>query len=98
MLDNKNIQKIFSLGDIRKKQLINEVPERTRETYREFLYYSMGGPFGNPGFTQVYRLDYSNDTNVLNPHTFLTTQHTLAGASGNSNYGWFGGIDCLEYF
>jgi hypothetical protein len=93
MLDNKNIQKIFSLGDIRKKQLLGEVPERTRETYREFLYYSMGGPFGNPGFTQVYRLDYSNDTNVLNPHTFLTTQHTLAGASGNSNFGYFGGGD-----
>ena len=103
MADNKNIQKIFSLGDIRKKQLLGEVPQRTRETYREFLYYSMGGPFGSPGFTQVYRLDYSNDTNVLNSHTFLTTQHTRAGASGNSNFGYFGGgnstsrVDRIDY-
>ena len=42
MLDNKNIQKIFSLGDIRKKQLLGEVPERTRETYREYGYFNKG--------------------------------------------------------
>ena len=82
---------VFGLSGYNDKNLEGLIPDKTREAFREYGYYSMGGPFGNPAFTQVYRLDYSNDTNVLNSHTFLTTRHTLAGASGNSNFGYFGG-------
>jgi hypothetical protein len=58
MLDNKNIQKIFSLGDIRKKQLLGEVPERTRETYREYGYSIDGlSSLGQRGvYNRSYRL------------------------------------------
>jgi hypothetical protein len=91
MADNKNIQKIFSLTDYRRLQLTSKIPERTRETYREYGYYSMGGPFGQIGLTNVYRLDFTNDTNVLNIHNYLNVRRGLAAAAGNSNFGYFGG-------
>ena len=96
MLDNKNIRKIFSLGDIRKKQLLNEVPERTRETYREYRYF--GGTFGA---SRLDRIDYSNDTST---GIFRKTVRAYAGATGNSNFGYFGGgyggvsaVDRIDY-
>jgi hypothetical protein len=94
MLDNKNIQKIFSLGDIRKKQLLGEVPERTRETYREYGYVAGG----NYTRSAVDRIDYSNDTQTTSVRGPLTTAgHNISGA-GNSNYGWFGGIIAWNIF
>ena len=96
MADNKTIQKVFGLSDYRKQALAGNIPERTRETFREYGYYSMGGPFGNPGFTNVYRLDFTNDTNVLNIHNYLNVRHTLAAATGNSNFGYFGGGNGLS--
>ena len=90
MLDNKNIQKIFSLGDIRKKQLLGEVPERTRETYREFGYFGGGGDQFQ-GFTTISRLDYSNDTQTSSRKGSLLVGTTFAGYFGNSNFGYIGG-------
>jgi hypothetical protein len=83
MLDNKNIQKIFSLGDIRKKQLLNEVPERTRETYREYGYFG-----GTLYASRLDRIDYSNDTSTA---SFRKTIRAYGGATGNTNFGYFGG-------
>jgi hypothetical protein len=89
MLDNKNIQKIFSLGDIRKKQLINEVPERTRETYREYGYFGGGGG-GFNGTTSISRIDFSNDTQNANLRGKLPSIIQFGGGCGNSNFGYFG--------
>jgi hypothetical protein len=90
MLDNKNIQKIFSLGDIRKKQLLGEVPQRTRETYREFGYFGGGNL---PRSSIVDRIDYSNDTATTSVRGSLTLARRLFSSTGNSNFGYFGGGD-----
>jgi hypothetical protein len=89
MLDNKNIQKIFSLGDIRKKQLLGEVPERTRETYREYGYFGGGGG-GFNGTTSISRIDFSNDTQNANLRGKLPSIIQFGGGCGNSNFGYFG--------
>jgi hypothetical protein len=89
MLDNKNIQKIFSLGDIRKKQLLGEVPQRTRETYREYGYFGGGGD-GFNGTTSISRIDFSNDTQNANLRGKLPSIIQFGGGCGNSNFGYFG--------
>jgi hypothetical protein len=84
MADNKTIQKIFSLGDLRKKQLVNEIPERTRESYREFGYF-IGG---RVDLSLVERVDYSNDSVVSSRRGPLSTGRRSLGSAGNSNYGY----------
>lgn len=88
MLDNKNIQKVFSLSDFRKKQLVGDVPQRTRETYREYGYFG-GGNY----ICLVQRIDYSNDTQNSSPRGTFLVRFSEAAAAGNSNYGWHGGRD-----
>jgi hypothetical protein len=93
MLDNKNIQKIFSLGDIRKKQLLGEVPQRTRESYREYGYFGGGDGGGSSGgnVSTVVRLDFSNDSQSMSIRGSLPTPLRHFYATGNSDYGWFAG-------
>jgi len=83
MLDNKNTQKIFSLSDFRKKQLLGEISERTRETYREYGY------FGGSALSIIERIDYSNDTSNANIRGNLLVSQILRSACGNSNFGYF---------
>ena len=82
MLDNKNIQKVFSLSDFRKKQLVGDVPQRTRETYREYGYFGIG---------VLNRIDFSNDTATALPKGIISPSRSRLAATGNSNFGWFGG-------
>ena len=105
MLDNKNIQKIFSLGDIRKKQLLGEVPQRTRETYREYGYFGGGDNTLGGIRSTVDRIDYSNDTSTASARGPLSLARFYLAASGNSNFGYFGGglpgprstVDRIDY-
>jgi len=49
-----------------------------------------GGLVGSPTAT-VKRIDFSNDTSSVSPRGPLSTARTTLAATGNSNYGWFGG-------
>jgi hypothetical protein len=86
MADNKTIQKIFSLSDYRKRQLVGEIPERTRPTFREYGYFNQG----NLG-TRIERIDYSNDTANAKIRGNVQQSVNFGGGSGNSNFGYFGG-------
>jgi hypothetical protein len=95
MADNKTIQKIFSLSDFRKKQLLGEIPERTRETYREYGYFAAGRTV-NTNLSLVSRIDYSNDTLVCSSRANFNVAKRLLGSSSNTNFGYFAGGDSLS--
>jgi len=92
-----NTKSIFSLTDYRKRQLVGLVPERTRETYREYGYFGGGvrGALYQSGFNVstniVDRLDFSNDTQTALVRGSLSVPRISQGATGNSNFGYFGG-------
>lgn len=100
-----NTKGIFGIGDIRKRQLAGLVPERTRETYREYGYFGGGSLSGSPGsgVSIVNRIDYSNDTNLASIRGRLTISKFQPGAAGNSNFGYFSGgnddtnLDRIDY-
>jgi len=51
-----------------------------------------GGGTNNPGnLSTVDRIDFSNDTGTANIRGSLSLARYCVGATGNSNYGWFGG-------
>jgi len=92
MADNKTIRKIFSLSDYRKKQLVGEIVERTRETYREYGYFGGGTIPGVDVTPIVNRIDYSNDTSIASVRGPLTSSRGYyPGSAGNSNFGYFSG-------
>ena len=91
MADNKTSQNIFAVSDFRKLQLLGQIPEKTREFYREFGYFG-GGSSSLGIFSTIYRLDYSNDTQSASVRGRLSTQRSENPAgTGNSNFGYFGG-------
>ena len=52
-------------------------------------YFAGGGSLG--GFSTVDRIDFSNDTGTANIRGSLSIGRSGLTATGNSNYGWFGG-------
>jgi len=55
-------------------------------------YYPSGGPIPKTSSTStVDRIDFSNDTSTASPRSPLSLARYGSAATGNSNYGWFGG-------
>ena len=57
-------------------------------------YGWVGGGFNQPAtdsYSLVDRIDYSNDTATASPRGLLSVKKHQSGATGNSNYGYFGG-------
>ena len=52
-------------------------------------YFAGGGSLG--GFSTVDRIDFSNDTGTANIRGSLSIGRSGLTATGNSNFGWFGG-------
>jgi len=52
-------------------------------------YYPSGGPI--PKTSSVDRIDFSNDASTASPRGSLSAARYGLAATGNSNYGWFGG-------
>ena len=52
-------------------------------------YYPSGGPI--PKTSSVDRIDFSNDSSTASPRGPLSSARYNVAATGNSNYGWFGG-------
>ncbi len=50
-----------------------------------------GGEFPGFGISTVDRIDFSNDTGTANIRGFLSSGRRQFAATGNSNFGWFGG-------
>ena len=48
-------------------------------------------PAPNPASSKVDRLDYANDTTAATPKGSLSGGRFFVSATGNANYGWFGG-------
>ena len=47
--------------------------------------------FGDPVFSRVDRIDFSNDSPAVSVRSPLSSARSQLAATGNSNYGWFGG-------
>jgi hypothetical protein len=53
--------------------------------------YAPFPPVGDLEISTVYRIDFSNDLSPASVRGPLSSARGYAGATGNSNYGWFGG-------
>jgi hypothetical protein len=53
------------------------------------VFSIIGG--GSQGIVNIERIDFSNDSATASPRGQLSVAKYLLGATGNSNYGWFGG-------
>jgi hypothetical protein len=87
---------VFGLSGYNDKNLEGLIADKTREAFREYGYF--GGTFGA---SRLDRIDYSNDTST---GIFRKTIRAYAGATGNSNFGYFGGgyggvsaVDRIDY-
>jgi hypothetical protein len=49
------------------------------------------GGGGTPRVSRVDRIDFSNDSTSASPRGLLSSERYSLAATGNSNYGWFGG-------
>jgi hypothetical protein len=74
---------IFGIGEVYELQKEGQWVERNRESYREYGYFG-----GTIGASRLDRIDYSNDTST---GIFRKTIRVYGGATGNSNFGYFGG-------
>jgi len=52
---------------------------------------TLTSPSAQSGLTTVERVDFSNDSSTASVRGSLFAGRNSAGATGNSNYGWFGG-------
>ena len=62
---------VFSLSSYYDKDLSGNIPDRSREAFREYGYFGGGG---TPTVSTVNRVDYSNDT------TTTSVRGPLSGA------------------
>ena len=88
---------IFGIGEVYELQREGQWVEKGRETYREYGYVA-GGMIGasyEPGYNAttsiVDRIDFSNDTATASIRGGLSVPRINLGASGNSNFGYWGG-------
>ncbi len=84
---------IFSLSNYYDKDLSGDIPEKSRESYREYGYFG-GGVVISPTATTrstVDRIDYSNDTTTASVRGPLSSARYGLAATGNSSFGYFGG-------
>jgi hypothetical protein len=74
---------VFGLSGYNDKNLEGLIADKTREAFREYGYFG-----GTLGASRLDRIDYSNDTSTA---SFRKTIRAYGGATGNTNFGYFGG-------
>ena len=67
------------------------VTNTTWSTSQTHGWFGGGQSPGTVYYSVVDRIDFSNDTGTVNIRGPLTSQKSSLAATGNSNYGWFGG-------
>lgn len=78
---------IFGLSSYNDQNLEGLIPDKTREAFREYGYFGGGYSFRS----LVQRIDYSNDTTTASLRGNFSIQMRYVTATGNSNFGYFGG-------
>jgi len=63
----------------------------TNTTWSSAQTHGWFGGGGNPPVSRVDRIDFSNDSATSSPRGLLSLARHSSAATGNSNYGWFGG-------
>ena len=79
---------IFGIGEVYELQREGQWVEKNRESYREYGYF---GGSASPVSSTVDRIDYSNDTATASIRGPLSLARGSFAATGNSNFGYFGG-------
>ena len=89
---------VFSLSSYYDKDLSGNIPDRSREAFREYGYFGGGG---TPTVSTVNRVDYSNDTTTTSVRGPLSGARRYFAGTGNSNFGYFSSsnssIDRINY-
>jgi hypothetical protein len=80
---------IFGLSSYNDQNLSGNIPDRSRESFREYGYFGGGGSPNATGFnmTSVDRIDYSNDTATSSVRGPLSLMRRHLEAVGNNNFG-----------
>jgi hypothetical protein len=90
-INNNNIFGVFTLNEARGSRLTGDW--LNKEFVANYGWFGGGtDPAGSPGFySTVDRIDFSNDSVTAQVRGSLSAVKYGAAATGNSNYGWFGG-------
>ena len=89
-INNNNIFGAFTLGEVRSGQLTGDW--LNKESVANYGWF--GGGTSVPSatvYSQVDRIDFSNDSVSALTRGPLSRETYTSTATGNSNYGWFGG-------
>ena len=78
---------IFGLSAYNDRNLSGLIPDKTRETYREYGYF--GGGYAPGNVSIVDRVDYSNDTATASRRGPLAQAAHFLTAAGNTNFGYY---------
>ena len=96
-INNNNIFGAFTLGEVRSGRLTGEW--LNKESVANYGWFG-GGSLGTSPVTvsaTVDRIDFSNDSSTASPRGPLSLARNSLAATGNSNYGWFGGGTYYPY-
>ena len=90
-INNNNIFGAFTLGEVRSGRLTGEW--LNKESVANYGWFG-GGVSSVPTLvivSTVDRIDFSNDSATAQSRGSLSVARHSVAATGNSNYGWFGG-------
>jgi len=91
-INNNNIFGAFTLNDARGSRLTGDW--LNKEFVANYGWFGGGVdtvPIPSPVYSRVDRIDFSNDSVTALARGPLSSSRYKPGATGNSNYGWFGG-------
>jgi len=89
-INNNNIFGAFTLNEARGSRLTGDW--LNKEAVANYGWFGGGAVPGSPGVTStIERIDFSNDTGTTSARGPLSLLTQALAATGNSNYGWFGG-------
>jgi hypothetical protein len=107
-----NKRGIFALLDVRERQATGVWSVKPDVWLSPSPYFGprpqtgyFGGGTGDPAFSDVDRIDYSNDTATASPKGPLSAVGRGGSGTGNSSFGYFGGglpgprstVDRIDY-
>ena len=89
-INNNNIFGAFTLGEVRSGRLTGDW--LNKESVANYGWFG-GGTDSISGAASSYvdRIDFSNDDRTALSRGLITANKASVSATGNSNYGWFGG-------
>jgi len=89
-INNNNIFGVFTLNEARGSRLTGDW--LNKESVANYGWFGSGiTQPGSVSIATVERIDFSNDTGTITTRGSLSVARWQVAATGNSNYGWFGG-------